>query len=51
METPNTSALTAQWKAMGVADADLLRAYRSFNGYAEPFRSESEKHEDDLKNE
>lgn len=45
MESPNTRSLTAQWKAMGVSDIDLLRAYRSFNGYAEPFRSESERHE------
>ena len=44
-ETPNTRALTAQWKAMGVPRADILRAYRSYNGYAKPFRIESEKHE------
>lgn len=45
MESPNTAALTAQWKAMGVPKADILRAYRSYNGYAEAFRKESEKHE------
>lgn len=45
MESPNTAALSAQWKAMGVSDPDILRAYRSFNGYAEAFRTESEKHE------
>lgn len=45
METPNTAALTAQWKAMGVSDPDILRAYRSFNGYAEAFKTEAEKHE------
>jgi coenzyme F420-reducing hydrogenase gamma subunit len=45
MESPNPAALSAQWKAMGVADRDILRAYRSFNGYATPFREESDKHE------
>ena len=45
MESPNTAALTAQWKKMGVSDRDILRAYRSFNGYASPFKEESEKHE------
>ncbi len=45
MESPNTAALTAQWKAMGVSKADILRAYRSYNGYSEAFRKESEKHE------
>ncbi len=45
MESPNTTALTAQWKSMGVPDADILRAYRSYNGYAEPFKSEAEKHD------
>lgn len=46
METPNTAALTAQWKAMGVQDADIVRAYRSFNGYSKAFRLESEKHDE-----
>jgi coenzyme F420-reducing hydrogenase gamma subunit len=45
METPNTAALSAQWSSMGVNDRDILRAYRSFNGYASPFRQESEKHD------
>lgn len=45
MESPNTAALTAQWKTLGVPDADILRAYRSYNGYAGAFRTEAEKHE------
>lgn len=45
METPNTAALSVQWTAMGVPDRDILRAYRSFNAYASPFREESDKHE------
>jgi len=44
MESPNTKALSAQWKAMGVSDNDILRAYRSFNGYADAFRKESERY-------
>lgn len=45
MESPNPEALSAQWKEMGVPDRDIMRAYRSFNGYASPFREESDRHE------
>ncbi|MCL4863519.1 MAG: oxidoreductase [Caldilineaceae bacterium] len=46
METPNTAALSAWWKSqLGVDDEDLVRAWRGFNAYAEPFRKESEAHE------
>lgn len=45
MESPNAVALSAQWKAMGVSDRDIMRTYRSFNGLASPFREESDKHE------
>src|ERR1019366_5150662 len=44
-ETPNAPALSAWWSGLGVSDRDLVRAYRSFNAYAEPFRRESESHE------
>ncbi len=44
METPNTTALAAQWKHLGVSEQDLMRAFRGFNAFAEPFRQESEKH-------
>jgi sulfhydrogenase subunit delta len=44
-ETPNTSALSASWSGLGVSEQDLVRAYRTFNAYAEPFRKESEAHE------
>jgi coenzyme F420-reducing hydrogenase gamma subunit len=44
-ETPNTKSLSAWWRALGVSDQDLLRVYRSFNAYSEPFRKESEAHE------
>jgi len=44
-ETPNTSSLSRWWSQLGVSEEDLLRAFRSFNAYAEPFRRESEAHE------
>jgi coenzyme F420-reducing hydrogenase gamma subunit len=45
MESPNTAALAEQWKALGATDGEILRAFRSYNGYAEAFRIESEKHD------
>ncbi|NNE08017.1 MAG: oxidoreductase [Gemmatimonadetes bacterium] len=45
MESPNMPALTSWWKGLGVADADIRRACRSFNGYAPAFREESEKYD------
>jgi coenzyme F420-reducing hydrogenase gamma subunit len=45
METPNTSALSAEWAAMGVKPEDIVRAFRTFNTYAEAFRKESEAHD------
>ena len=44
-ETPNTASLSAWWQRLGVAQADLVRAFRGFNAYAEAFRRESEAHE------
>jgi len=44
-ETPNTDALAQQLHAMGVARPDIVRAFRSFNAAAEPFREESERHD------
>ncbi|MGB9603324.1 MAG: oxidoreductase [Limisphaerales bacterium] len=41
-ETPNTAMLSRIWKEnVGVASADVMRAFRSFNAGAEPFRRES----------
>jgi len=46
METPNAHALSQWWLSqLGVESDDLIRALRTFNAYAEPFRRESEKHE------
>jgi coenzyme F420-reducing hydrogenase gamma subunit len=45
-ETPNTGALSAWWEdRLGVSNADMVRAFRTFNACAEPFRRESEIHE------
>jgi sulfhydrogenase subunit delta len=44
-ETPNTASLAAWWQRLGVKEQDLVRAFRGFNAYAEPFRKESELHE------
>jgi sulfhydrogenase subunit delta len=43
--TPNTRSLSEQWKAMGVNDEDIVRAYRTYNAYAEAFQRESIAHE------
>jgi sulfhydrogenase subunit delta len=45
METPNSRSLSAWWNKLGVKDQDLVRAFRNFNAWAEPFRRESELHE------
>ncbi|MGB8645282.1 MAG: oxidoreductase [Anaerolineae bacterium] len=44
-ESPNTESLSAVWGKLGVKDEDIVRAYRSFNAYAEAFRKESEAYE------
>ena len=44
-DLPNTAELSAVWSSLGVGEQDLVRAYRTFNAYAEPFRRESEAHE------
>lgn len=44
-ETPNTASLSAWWRKLGVTEQNLVRAFRGFNAYAEPFRKESEIHE------
>ena len=45
MEQPNTASLSRQWLQMGSDTDALVRAFRSFNAGAEPFREESEAHE------
>jgi hypothetical protein len=45
MESANTSSMASIWLANGATGPDLVRAFRSFNAGAEPFRRESEIHE------
>lgn len=45
METPNTASLSLWFHRLGMKQADLVRTFRSFYGYSEPFRKESEAHE------
>jgi len=44
-ETPNTDGLSAWLGRHGVKEEELTRIYRTFNAGAEPFRQESEAHE------
>jgi coenzyme F420-reducing hydrogenase gamma subunit len=43
-ETPNTGSMSAWLAHLGMNDGDVVRAFRTFNAYAEPFRRESEAH-------
>ncbi len=45
MESPNVPALARQWRALGVDDAGLVRALRTFNANADAFREASLEHE------
>ncbi len=42
METPNTAALAARWRELGVSRPDVARAFRTFNANSPPFRKEAE---------
>jgi len=44
-ETPNTASLAAWFGRLGVSEPDIVRVFRNFNAYAEPFRKESQRHE------
>jgi len=45
-ETPNTDSLAAWFAHHGSSNNEIMRAFRSFNAYAEAFRKESEAHEE-----
>ena len=45
MESANAPALSQQWKQLGISDTGILRAFRTFNGYSEAFRTESERYD------
>ena len=44
-ETPNMSSMSSWLKHLNMKDDDILRAYHTFNANAEPFRKESEAHD------
>jgi sulfhydrogenase subunit delta len=44
-ETPNTDSLSEWWSHLGVREQGLVRAFRTFNAWAEAFREESVAHE------
>jgi len=43
-ETPNTGSMSSWLAQLGMKDEGVVRAFRTFNAYAEPFRKESEAH-------
>jgi coenzyme F420-reducing hydrogenase gamma subunit len=45
METPNTSSMSEAWKKLGASEDEVLRIFRSYNAWSEPFRKESEAHD------
>jgi coenzyme F420-reducing hydrogenase gamma subunit len=45
MESPNTAALAAWWRRLGVDDPGLLRVFRTFNANAPAFREEADAHD------
>ncbi len=42
MESPNTASLSDRWRQLGEGNHNLIRAFRTFNAYADAFRKESE---------
>ncbi len=46
MEAPNTAALSARWRRLGVDERGAARAFRTFNANAGPFREEAGRHDD-----
>jgi coenzyme F420-reducing hydrogenase gamma subunit len=50
MESPNAASLGRRWLDMGTPRTDVVRAFRTFNAYADAFRKESEALEREGKN-
>jgi coenzyme F420-reducing hydrogenase gamma subunit len=44
-EAANPRSLGARWSAQGMDDSAIVRTFRSYNAWAEPFRKASEAHE------
>lgn len=45
MNSPNTSSLAAQFEKMEIPKDEIVRFFRGFNAFSEPFRKESETYE------
>lgn len=45
MESPNTSALAEQFKHLGLTEPEIVRNFRSYSGWAQPFREEADRYE------
>ena len=45
MEQPNTVSLAGHLQELGLEQAELVRKFRTFNADAEPFKTESERHD------
>lgn len=43
METPNTDSLSGQLVALGMTNRAVERAFRTYNGWAEPFRTAADR--------
>ena len=46
MDRPNTAALAAEWAKLGKSPREIRDVFRTFNAWAEPFRRESEAHDE-----
>jgi coenzyme F420-reducing hydrogenase gamma subunit len=45
-ETPNTGSLSQWWRVqLGLTESEVVRMFRTYNAFADPFRRESEIHE------
>lgn len=45
MESPNTAALAEQFRHLGLTEPEIVRSFRSYSGWAQPFREEADRHE------
>jgi sulfhydrogenase subunit delta len=45
-DTPNTASLAARLSQLGMSEPEVMRVFRTFNAASEPFRRESERHEE-----
>jgi coenzyme F420-reducing hydrogenase gamma subunit len=47
METPNTASMSKAWAKLGATENETERVFRTFNAWAEPFRKESQGHDEE----